>query len=293
MIAVLGATGRVGRAVLAQLAEAGADAFGVARRPVAAPLPVRRAHVLEPGSLRGILHETTRLFLLAPSGPQQEAYEAAVLDAALAAGVEHIVKVSGGAASLGPNGTTATAVAHWRSEQAIERSGLGFSLLRPSFFAQNLLDAPAALSRATGVLPDPFAGAAITAVDVRDLAACAVACLLDPAPASQAWRITGLRPVTMPALARHLGLASLRVPPTLTARSLRRQGASAFEIDHALRMAAYFAAGSDATATDHVQRLTGRAPRSAEAFLDEHRAAFLPAHRPARLAASALRTLTS
>lgn len=292
MIAVLGATGRVGSAVLAQLADAGADAFGIARRPVDAPLPIRHAHALEPGALRAVLKGTTRLLLLAPSGPEQEAYEAAALDAALAAGVEHIVKISGGAASLGPNGTTATAVAHWRSERAIERSGLGFSLLRPSFFMQNLLDAPAALSRATGVLPDPFAGAAIAAVDVRDLAACAVACLLDPAPASQAWRITGPRPVTLPALAAHLGLASVRVPPALTARSLQRQGASAFEVDHALRMAAYFAAGSDATATDHVQRLTGRAPRSAEAFLDEHRAAFLPTNRLARLAAAAHRTIT-
>lgn len=292
MIAVLGATGRVGSAVLAQLAETGADAFGIARRPIDAALPIRRADVLAATELRGALLGATRLLLLAPSGPQHEAYEAAALEAALGAGVEHIVKISGGAASLGPNGTTATSVAHWRSEQAIERSGLGFSLLRPSFFTQNLLDAPAAVSRATGVLPDPFAGAAITAVDVRDLAACAVACLLDPEPISQAWRITGPRPVTLPGLAAHLGLASLRVPPTLSARSLQRQGASPFEVDHALRMAAYFAAGSDATATDHVQRLTGRAPRSAEAFLDEHRAAFLPTNRPARLAASALRTLT-
>lgn len=293
MIAVLGATGRVGGAVLAQLAEAGADAFGIARHPVEAPLPIRRANVLEPGALRTALHGTTRLFLLAPSGPQQEAYETAVLDAALDAGVEHLVKISGGAASLGPNGTTATAVAHWRSEQAIERSGIGFSLLRPSFFLQNLLDAPAAVSRATGFLPDPFAGAAITAVDVRDLAASAVACLLDPSPPSQAWRITGPRPVTLPALAAHLGLGSLRVPPSLTARSLRRQGADPFEIDHAVRMAAYFAAGSDATATDHVQRLTGRTPRSAEAFLDEHRAAFLPTNPLARLVAGARRTTTS
>ena len=30
-------------------------------------------------------------------------------------------------------------VAHWRSEQRIERAGLGFTFLRPSFFMQNLL----------------------------------------------------------------------------------------------------------------------------------------------------------
>lgn len=293
MIAVLGATGRVGREVLAQLAASGADAVGIARRPAATPLPLRTADVLAPSELRRALQGATRLMLLAPSGPQQAAYEAAALDAALHAGVQHIVKISGGAASLGPNGTTPTAVAHWRSEQAIEHSGLGFTFLRPSFYAQNLLEAPAALSRRTGLLPDPFAGAAIAAVDVRDLAACAVASLLDPEPVSQAWRITGPRPVTMPALAAHLGLRSLRVSPALTARSLRRQGVDAFEIDHATRMAAYFAAGSDATATDHVQRLTGHAPRTAEAFLDEHRDAFLPPNALVRLVARPLRPQAS
>lgn len=290
MIAVLGATGRVGSAVLRQLAAAEADAVGIARHTAPAPLPIRTADLLDARALEQALDGATRLLLLTPGGPQQPALEAAALHAALATGIDHIVKISGGAASLGPNGTTATAVAHWRSEQAIEQSGVGFTFLRPSFYAQNLLDAPAAVSRATGVLPDPFGGAAIAAIDVRDLAACAVACLLDPSPPSQAWRITGPRPVTLPALAAHLGLRSLRVPAALTARSLRRQGADPFEVDHAVRMAAYFAAGSDATTTDHVERLTGRPPRHPHALLDEHRAAFLPTHRLVRLAAGALRT---
>jgi hypothetical protein len=47
-------------------------------------------------------------------------------------------------------------------------------------------------------------------------------------------------------------------------------------------MAAYFASGADSAATDHVLRLTGRAPRSIEAFLDEHASAFSPTTRLAR-----------
>jgi hypothetical protein len=48
-------------------------------------------------------------------------------------------------------------------------------------------------------------------------------------------------------------------------------------------MSSYFAAGSDGVATDHVVRLTGRPPRSIEAFVDEHRAAFAAATGLARL----------
>ena len=68
----------------------------------------------------------------------------------------------------------------------------------------------------------------------------------------------------------------------LAARTMRRRGLSAAEIDHATRMAAYFASGADSAATDHVLRLTGHAPRSIEALLAEHASAFSPTTRLAR-----------
>ena len=74
------------------------------------------------------------------TGPTRTCARPRRIDAAVAAGVQRIVKISGGAPTLGPNGTTPTAVAHWRSEQRIERSGLDFAFLRPSFYMQNLLD---------------------------------------------------------------------------------------------------------------------------------------------------------
>ena len=58
---------------------------------------------------------------------------------------------------------------------------------------------------------------------------------------------------------------------------MRRRGVAPADIDHATRMAAYFASGADGAVTDHVRRLTGHAPRSIEAFLDEHAVAFSPA----------------
>jgi hypothetical protein len=48
-------------------------------------------------------------------------------------------------------------------------------------------------------------------------------------------------------------------------------------------MAAYLATGADGAVSDHVLRLTGAPPRPIEAFLDEHRDAFAPATRLARL----------
>lgn len=279
MIAVLGATGLVGGEVARLLAERGVEAWALVRRPATAelPLPAVRADLADPASLRAALDGVDRLFLVSPHIPGQDVLEAAAIDAAAGAGVQRIVKVSGGAATLGPNGTTATSVAHWRSEQRIEATGLGFAFLRPSFFMQNLLDQAGPTVRSAGVLALPFGRAPIAMVDARDVAACAVAALLDPELADGAWQLTGPRAVTLDDVAAQLGVRSLAVRPRIAARALARRGADPAEIDHAMRMAAYFAVGADGVVTDHVERLTGVSPRSVEEFLDEHGAAFVPA----------------
>ena len=149
MIGVLGATGRVGRHVAAGLAERGVEARALVRRPDrgARRCPRCTPTLSSPATLAAALDGVERLLLLTAHGPDQDLREAAAIEAAVAAGVQRIVKISGGAPTLGPNGTTPTAVAHWHSEQRIERSGLDFAFLRPSFYMQNLLDTVAPTGR--------------------------------------------------------------------------------------------------------------------------------------------------
>ena len=285
MIAVLGASGRVGRHVAAGLAAAGVPARALVRTPRRIDLPIEPvgADLRCPDTLPEALRGVERLLLLTPHVPDQDLLEAVAVEAALVAGVRRIVKVSGGPATLGRNGTTATATAHWRSEQRIERAALEFAFLRPSFFMQNLLETAAPVVSRTGVLTAPFGDAPIAMVDARDIAACAVAALLDDRPTHQAWHLTGPRPVTFPAIAADLRVRNATVPLHVTAAALRRRGQPAPAIDHTVRMAAHLAAGADGTVTDHVRRLTGAPPRTVEAFLDEHRGAFAPATPLARL----------
>lgn len=267
MIAVLGATGTVGTHVAVGLAERGAPARALVRDPSRAdvPLPALAADLREPQSLRAGLEGADRLFLLTPHGPDQDLWEANAVDAAIAAGVRRVVKISGGAPSLGPNGPTSTAVAHWRAERRIEESGLGFAFLRSSFLMQNLLT----LQPRAGLLPAPMGDAPIAMVDARDLADCAVTLLLDGNAGDQTWHVTGPGCVTFRDVAKRLGARYVSVPPRLAAKALRRRGASPFEVDHAVRMAAYFASGADAAPTDAVRRIAGRPPRSLDDFLSD------------------------
>jgi uncharacterized protein YbjT (DUF2867 family) len=283
MIGVLGATGRIGRPVASRLAERGVDARALVRRlDRDLPLPAVYADLGDPGTLPRAFAGVERLLLLSGHNADQDLLEAAAVDAAQATGVRRIVKVSGGAPTLGPNGTTGTAVAHWRTEQRIERLGFDFAFLRPSFFMQNLLGVAAPGVAATGVLAAPFGHAPIAMIDARDIAECAIAALLDERSGGRAWQLTGPAGVSFDAIAETLGVRYLSLPVRVTARAMRRRGATPAEVDHAVRMAAYFAAGSDGVATDHVARLTGRAPRPVEAFLDEDRSAFAPTTRLSR-----------
>jgi uncharacterized protein YbjT (DUF2867 family) len=256
MIAVLGSTGTIGRHVAAGLAERDAR-VRLLRRP--------DADLRDCASLAAALDGAEQLFLLTPHGPDQDLLEANAADAAIAAGVQRIVKISGSAPSLGPNGPSSTAIAHWRSERHIEDSGLSFCFLRPSFLMQNL----ATMTPMAGLLLAPMGDGLIAMVDARDVAACAVAALLDAAAADQAWHATGPQGVAFADVARAMGVRYVNVPPRLAAKTLRRRGASAFEVDHAVRMAAYFASGADGAPTEAVPRLTGHAPRTVRQFLNE------------------------
>jgi uncharacterized protein YbjT (DUF2867 family) len=265
VIAVLGATGTIGRHVAAGLAERGAHARALVRDPARSrlPLPAVAGDLRDPASLREAMTGAEQMFLLTPHHPDQDLLEANAIDAAKAASVKRVVKISGGAPALGPNGVAPTALAHWRSERRIEDSGLRFCLLRPSFLMQNLLT----MTPKAGLLLAPMGHAPIAMIDARDVAECAVALLLDPSAPDTAWQLTGPAPVTLKEAAAHLPAKYVNVPPRLAGRALRRRGASPFEVDHALRMAAYFASGADSAPTDAVRRITGRPPRTLDDFL--------------------------
>ena len=273
MIALLGATGRIGRHVAAGLAERGADARAVVRDPARTdvPLPTVHGDLTRPQTLRAAFDGADRLLLLTPHGPDQDLHEAAAVEAAVATGVRQIVKISGGAPSLGPNGPSPTAVGHWRTERRIETSGLRWTFLRPSFLMQNVLSLPLT----GGLLLSPMGHAAIAMIDARDVAAGAIAALTAAnGDADGAWHLTGPAGVTFAELAPHLGARRyVSVPRKLAAAAMRRRGASPFEVEHAIGMAGYLASGADGAPTGDVRRLTGRAPRSLHQFFDEQKGA--------------------
>lgn len=165
-IVVTGATGSVGRAVVAGLIQAGRPVRAVSRRPDHADLPpeaqVVAGDLAEPATLEPALAGAAQLVLIALPDTVTE-----VVEQARGAGVEHIVVVSSGAVTAGFDTTYNLLV-----EQVVTASGLDWTIVRPGEFATNalLMWGPSIRSHRRVVEPFPDQpGSPIHEADIADV----------------------------------------------------------------------------------------------------------------------------
>ncbi|MEB2550063.1 NAD(P)H-binding protein, partial [Burkholderia gladioli] len=139
--AIAGATGRVGAELTRLLAEDPVELLALTRCPEAAVLPagVRAVGVdfERPASLPATLQGVERLFIAQGSSPNQVANEIALIDAAVAAGVRHVVKLS----AMGPATRLYPMAWHMPIEAHLARQPIASTVLRPSAFTSLLLRA--------------------------------------------------------------------------------------------------------------------------------------------------------
>ena len=103
-IFMTGATGTVGRHVVPQLVRRGLSVRALVRNPAAdVPAGVDRVvgDLADPASYAPALHGVDAVYLACGNHPAQAAWENGVIDAAVAAGVRRIVKLSTSDAAIG------------------------------------------------------------------------------------------------------------------------------------------------------------------------------------------------
>jgi uncharacterized protein YbjT (DUF2867 family) len=189
---VTGATGVIGRAVVAQLVEARASVRAITREPAHAGLPrgteVVCGDLADPARLGPVLRGVDRMFLLALP---QTAHKVVAL--ARAAGVRRIVVLSTGAVTFGMD-----AEFHLPVERVVEESGLEWTHIRPGEFAYNkiALWGPSIRAERRVRYPNPDR-LQICPVHEQDVAAVAVRALLDDEHIEKAYTFTGPGKLTL------------------------------------------------------------------------------------------------
>ncbi|GAA4832025.1 NmrA family NAD(P)-binding protein [Kitasatospora terrestris] len=283
MIVVMGAAGATGGATLRSLTALGVPVRALSREParLAAALDaptlarteLRPADAADPRSLREALTGAQQLFLTMANGPQQVRYELDVLEAAVDCGVRHVVKVSAPAAE--PDSPVAVSRGHHLVEERLRGLGPTATVLRPYAFLQKLLLLAPGVS-AAGVVHGAMGAARCNYVDARDIGDFAAAVLTRPELAGGTYPLTGPRAYSYPELTyllggllgrpvRYLDLA----PAELRAHLVHRAGLPDWLAAHVVEIQQLAVARAE-TPDDTFQRVTGRTPRTLEAFLTEN-----------------------
>ncbi|WP_338641792.1 NmrA family NAD(P)-binding protein [Burkholderia pyrrocinia] len=278
-IAIAGATGRVGTALVLSLLDDPIHLVALTRNPAAqVPLGVSLATVdfEDSSSLLDGLRGADRLFLAHGTSAQQEDNEIALIDAAVAAGVAHIVKLS----VMGPASKLHPFDWHMEIEAHLARQNIGYTILRPSSFVDILARAGAPVAAGT------WGGAAgdgrVNLIDTRDVADVARIALLDAVHANsqRAYHLTGPATISMPEVAEEL---SRRLGKTVIYQHrspdeqrdvLINSGASDLVADLLLGIDRLFRESVLAETTATVADLTGKAPRSVATWLGDNISAF-------------------
>lgn len=219
------------------------------------------------------------VWLLTPNGPRAPEHNMNLVWAARQAGVERIVRLSAvGAAHDAPNRSGRL---HALSDWETERCGLRWTILRPHWFMQNLLNDAGDIA-ATGTFSLNMGSARLGMIDVRDVAACAARVLLDAPDRhhGETYTLTGPRLVTFDEVADVLSdalgrtVTYLPVGDDVKRKTLLGYGVPPWIVDMLEEYAQAYASGWANSTTDTVAGLLGRPPRDVADFVRDHASAF-------------------
>ena len=277
MICVTGAGGTVSREVIRQLEQEALFRGAYFSNTAAETARARGIDAVvidynRPETLRAAFQGCDRLFLLGPNALNQTALELNAVEAAKTAGVRHIVKQSVmGAAEE----SYSLANVHRPVERAIEQSGLAWTFLRPNSFMQNMVTFAAPTIRAADTFYSASDQARISHVDVRDIAAVAVAALRAPGHEGKIYTLSGpdalsydeiadalskalgrdIRHISLPAEDLKAGMLAERMPEAIA--------------DRMLDLERYFREDRASGVTDDVRQVIGREPRRFAEYVRE------------------------
>jgi len=169
-IIVTGATGTVGRHVVEQLVNRGADVRALVRDVSKANFPagvdVVQGDLLDVDSLRSAFSGASTLFLLNAVVPDEYTQALIALNVAREAGIERIVYLSVIHSDLYVN------VPHFAGkfgvERMIEQMGMNATILRPAYFMDNDVTIKDVVT-GYGIYPMPIGSKGLAMIDTRDL----------------------------------------------------------------------------------------------------------------------------
>jgi len=282
MILITGGTGSIGSEILRLLSKAGISARALARNPQKGlKLPGitwLAGDLAKPETLSAAFAGAETLFLLTGISEDMVALQHNGIAAARASGVTNIVKLSAFGAS--DHSKAPICLWHYQVEKEMQESGLGWTILRPHHFMQNLLTQVEYITK-DSVVYSASGDGKIPYIDARDIASVAAVTLTQPGHLGKKYVVTGGEALSYRQATEIIGnmivkqLRFVSESPDEARARRKREGMPPTIIESALAISAYQRAGGKTlTITSTVADLTGRPPRTFAEFARDHAAVF-------------------
>ncbi len=288
-ILVTGATGDIGGHLVNALRAASAPFSVMCRRAEqresfeARGIDAVAGDFADPASLASAFEGVDQVFLLAPEGVDQYEQDRLAIDAAVVAGVRHVLRLS--TADANPDSRIPWARDHARADAYLAESGLRWTRIAPGAFTKNLLELSPAIR--FGLMPGTSGHGATTWIDVRDIAEAAARILTEPDlqgdETGRSYLLTGTHPLSFPEIAEilteQLGrrVRYLHLPAPLMYAGLRVSGVSGWMASGLVRQFVdVVRRGQDSgrVHSSQLEELLGRPPRGVADLVADRRDVF-------------------
>jgi uncharacterized protein YbjT (DUF2867 family) len=286
-IAVVGATGNTGRAVVKELKALGQNPVCVvrnadkAREVLGADAKIAVAELTDRAALEKALQGVDSVFVVTGHNPGMVEQQNNVLDAALKAGTKYLVRVSGGRAVAVADSESVVGRSHAAIEERLRDSGIKWVILRPGLFMQNVLGQAASIKSDSKMVMAFAKDMPVALTDVRDTGAVGARILLDPAPhAGKVYEFTGKLTTYgefAEVFSKILGrpIAYVGITPEQAEQGMKSRGMPDWLVAHLVTIAKLGAAGGFSTEnTKLIDDLVKRPPITTKQYVEDFRPLF-------------------
>jgi len=286
-IAVIGATGNTGRAVVKELRALGQNPVCIvrnadkAREVLGGDAKTAVAELTDGAALEKALAGVQSVFVVTGHSPSMVEQQNNVLDAALKAGAQYLVRVGGARPLAKANSESPVGRGHAAIEERLKASGIKWVILSPGPFMQNALDQAASIKTDSRMVLSFAKDLPVALIDVRDTAAVGARILIDPAPhAGKTYELSG-KLTTYGAFAevfsQVLGrpIAYVSITPEQAEQGMKARNMPDWLVAHLVATGKIAAAGAFSTEkTKLIEDLVGRAPITTKQFVEDFKALF-------------------
>lgn len=283
-ILILGASGLTGEETVRILSQAGFP-VRVTYREISELTKLRHfafedahADFNDTESLKKAMDGIERVFVIQPVSQQMVEQSKNICEAAKAAGVSHMIRISN--MITGPDIASDIAKMHYESDEMLKALGVNYTIIKGASYYQNMLYSSLTIIRHSNFAL-PLGTATLSHVDARDIALVGAHALVDEGHENKEYTITGPAAMTMHVVARKLSrcinkeIRFIPVEPKTAKQVFRDNGLPEWSAQAIGDMFIEYASGKYKFVTHDFKNITHQDPRTYEAFFADYRDSFL------------------